>query len=468
MHTTRRQALRTMAGTAAAATALAARPAGAWALSDDVGRIIERDVVVVGGGSSGTYTAVRLRDLGKSVAVVEREDHLGGHCNTYRDPATGLTTDIGVIDFHDLPVVRNYFGRFSIPLVTEDITVTGPNTYADFRTGRTVQGYQPPVPEALETYFGILQQHPYLVNGFNLPDPVPAELLQPFGDFAAANNLGSIVQLAFEYGQGFFNGILGLPTLYILKYFGLNVVESILTNSFLSTPNHDNIALYQAATKFLGQDALLSSSVVAAGRDADGVVLLVDGPEGPLVVKAGKLVITVPPLPGALAPFGLDATESALFGKFRHANYYAALLSLPGVEDGLTVNNVAPDTLYNLPPLPATYAISGSNIPGLFAAWLGTPYTFGDAEARCSIIDAIGRLQAAGSLPATKPSFVDFSSHSPCELTVSAADIAGGFYNSLNALQGHRNTYWNGAAFDVHDSSLLWEFTETLLPSIAA
>jgi hypothetical protein len=84
------------------------------------------------------------------------------------------------------------------------------------------------------------------------------------------------------------------------------------------------------------------------------------------------------------------------------------------------------------------------------------------------IVEAIGRLQAGGTLPATHPSFVDFSSHSPCELTVSAADIAGGFYRSLYSLQGHRSTFWNGAAFHVHDSSLLWRYTETLLPAIAA
>ena len=144
------------------------------------------------------------------------------------------------------------------------------------------------------------------------------------------------------------------------------------------------------------------------------------------------------------------------------------LLSLPGVSDTLTVQNVAPETAYNLPPLPATYAISASNIPGLFAAWLGTPQTLCDADAQALIIEAIDRLQAAGTLPATHPSFVDFANHCPCELTVSATDIAGGFYSSLYSLQGHRNTFWNGAAFHVHDSSLLWRYSETLLPEIAA
>ncbi len=465
---TRRQALKLVAGTAAAATAMSARPAAAWASGEDAGRIIERDVVVVGGGSSGTYTAVRLRDLGKSVVVVERKDRLGGHCETYRDPATGLTTDIGVIDFHDLPVVRDYFGRFDVPLVTANDQGTGTTAFADFRTGQVVQGYTPPVPAALGAYYGILQRYPYLATGFDLPDPVPAELLQPFGDFVAANDLGSIVQLVFEYGQGFFNGILQLPTLYILKYFGLNVVESILTNSFLTTPDHDNSRLYEKATAFLGSDVLLQSNVIAASRDAEGVVLVTDTPGGPVVIKARKLVITAPPLPGALTPFGLDATECSLFSRFQSANYYAALLSLPGVPHDLTVQNIGADTPYNLPPLPAIYVLSASNIPGLFDAWMGTPQPLSDADARTTIVEAIARLQAAGTLPATKPSFVDFSSHSPCELTVSAADIAGGFYRSLNALQGHRSTFWNGAAFHVHDSSLLWQFTETLLPSIAA
>jgi Flavin containing amine oxidoreductase len=469
MQPTRRQALRTMAaGTAAAATALAARPAAAWASSPDVGRIIERDVVVVGGGSSGTYTAVRLRDLGKSVAVVESKDHLGGHVNTYRDPATGLTTDFGVMEFHDLPLVRDYFGRFGVPLVHASQQSTGTTAFADFRTGQAIAGYTPPIPTALGTYFEILQKYPYIATGWDLPDPVPAELLQPFGDFVAANNLGSIVQLVFEYGQGFFNGLLGLPTVYILKYFGLGVVGSILSDSFLTTPDHDNIRLYQQATAFLGDDVLLSSTVVAAGRGAEGVALLTDTPQGLAVIKARKLVITIPPLPGALAPFGLDGTEFPLFSRFQHANYYAALLSLPGVSDSLTVQNIGADTPYNLPPLPAIYAIMPSGIPSLFGAWLGTPQPFSDAAARTNIVAAIGRLQAAGTLPATQPRFVDYASHTPCELTVSASDIAGGFYRSLFSLQGHRSTFWNGAAFHIHDSSLLWQFTESLLPQIAA
>lgn len=39
--------------------------------------IITKDVAIIGGGASGTYAAVRLReDLKKSIVVIERENRL--------------------------------------------------------------------------------------------------------------------------------------------------------------------------------------------------------------------------------------------------------------------------------------------------------------------------------------------------------------------------------------------------------
>ncbi|KAH6972561.1 hypothetical protein EDB80DRAFT_693572 [Ilyonectria destructans] len=40
-------------------------------------KVIERDVCIIGGGSSGTYAAVRLIDDGLSVAVIEMKGQLG-------------------------------------------------------------------------------------------------------------------------------------------------------------------------------------------------------------------------------------------------------------------------------------------------------------------------------------------------------------------------------------------------------
>jgi hypothetical protein len=466
---TRRQVIMGAAGAGAAAGLGAFSPGTAFASEGSAhgrGAVIERDVVVIGGGSSGTYTAVRLTDLGKSVVVVEATDRLGGHTQTYTDPATGLTTDIGVVVFHDLPIVRDYFGRFDVPLVVPSEGGGSP-VYADFRTGAVVPGYTAPVPTGLEAYFGILEQYQYLVAAYDLPDPVPAQLLQPFGDFVAANNLGSIVQLVGQYAQGFAN-LLEMPTVYLLKYFGYNVVQSLFTGDFLSTPNHDNSALYEAATTYLGSDVLFNTTVVAGERDAGGVELVAVGPQGPVTIRAGKIVITVPPLPRLLEAFGLDGTEAGLFGRFRQGNYYTGLLRLPGVPDSTEVQNIGGDTQYNLAPLPALYALSPSSVPGLFDVKFGSDVPLPDAVVRQQILGSVARLVSAGTIPATRPEFVDYSSHAPYELTVSASDIASGFYSRLYGLQGRRSTFWNGAAFQAHDSTLLWQYAETLLPQIAA
>lgn len=40
--------------------------------------ILYRDVAVIGGGASGTYAAIRLQEEGKTVALLEKQNRLGG------------------------------------------------------------------------------------------------------------------------------------------------------------------------------------------------------------------------------------------------------------------------------------------------------------------------------------------------------------------------------------------------------
>jgi heterodisulfide reductase subunit A-like polyferredoxin len=37
-------------------------------------RVIEKDVIVIGAGAAGAHAAVRLRDMGQKVVVIEKED----------------------------------------------------------------------------------------------------------------------------------------------------------------------------------------------------------------------------------------------------------------------------------------------------------------------------------------------------------------------------------------------------------
>jgi hypothetical protein len=427
--------------------------------------VLRRDVCVIGGGSAGTYTAVRLGDLGRTVVVVEGKDRLGGHTETYHDPVTGGTVDIGVIVFEDEPLVRSYFGRFGVGLSPIG-GLAGSTTYVDFRTGRPVD-YAPPSPTALPAYYQFIGQYGPIDTVFELPDPVPHDLVAPFSEFVAKYDFGSVVPLVFGYGQGIGN-ILDLPALYSINTFGQGVVRNILAGSFLTTTAHNNSLLYERATAHLGADVLLRSQVLRVGRHPSGVRVLVATPDGPRLIVADKLVVTIPPLLRNFAGFDLDATERAVFGQFISGAYYTGVARLSGLPDGVGLDNAAAETPYHLPPLPGLYGVSPTGIPGLYNVKFGSPSPLPDTQVRRSIRAEIERVATAGTYPVVFHDLAVYSSHTPFELHVTAQAIAAGFYRRLNALQGRNRTYYSGAAFHSHNSTRIWAGTERVLPSIAA
>ncbi|GGK97999.1 NAD(P)/FAD-dependent oxidoreductase [Mangrovihabitans endophyticus] len=448
--------------TAGATPVTAAEAAGAT--------VVTRDIAVIGGGATGTYAAIRLRDEGRSVAVIEQQDRLGGHTHTYTDPATGAHVDIGVVVWHDLPLVRDWFARFDVPLEKANFDIPGQESLAvDYRTGKPVTGWTPPDPSAgLAAYAEQLARYPYLEAGFDLPDPVPADLLLPFGEFVRKYNVDSAVNMIFNFGQGL-GDLLRQPTLYVFKNFGLDILRNLQVG-FLTTSRHDNSELYRKARAELGEDALLCSTVVAADRDAAGHAnLLVRGPSGIRLIRARKLLMTIPPKLDNLRGFDVDRTERRLFGQFRNSGYYTGVLRGTGIPDNLSIDNIAQHTPYHLPPLPGVYSISPTGVPGLHNVKYGSPGSLPAHHVKADILASIRRMRAAGTIDGSgRPEFAVFASHTPFELTVPTSAIAAGFYRELSALQGHNSTFWTGAAFHTHDSSLLWQFTESLLPRLTA
>ncbi|EDO02409.1 hypothetical protein SS1G_04885 [Sclerotinia sclerotiorum 1980 UF-70] len=173
---------------------------------------IDRDVVVIGGGSSGTYAAISLLDAGKTVAVIDNQDRMGGHTNTYTDPKTGLTGDYGVSVFHNIEIVKTYAARLNVTLKVSG-TSTLSTVYADFRTGLENTTYSTAsFTTGLALYMAQLQKYPYVETGFDLPNPVPEDLLLTFGDFAIKYNLGNdFLGFLFSFAEGL-GDLLSKPT----------------------------------------------------------------------------------------------------------------------------------------------------------------------------------------------------------------------------------------------------------------
>jgi hypothetical protein len=434
---------------------------------------IIRDVCIIGGGSGGTYPAIRLQQMGKSVVVVEREAVLGGHTNTYIDPVTGAPIDYGVVEWEDIPVVRNYFAYLGVALTTVDTNAPSPfvNDFADFASGTIIPSSAIPQGNpavAFATYLAQLAKYPYLNDGFDLPSPVPHHLLLPFGDFIKRYQLDGLAYIAFQYTQGMGN-MLAQPTLYILKLINTEVVGGIF-NHFLTTAQHNNHELYDKALSKLGSDALLNSTVLRIDRSKDDCIrAVVSTPSGLKLIKAKKLLIAIPPKLHNLGFLDLDGDERYLFRQFNSSYYWTSIVRNSGVPDNTSLNNIAPAAPEGIPAMPGIYTILASGVPGLHQVYYGSPYPIPSHKVKSDILSTIASLvKAAGFPPAPGPaSFAAFSDHSPFALTVSTDAIKGGFYRKVNALQGKHQTWWTGAAWQAEDSSLIWNFTEyNILPQL--
>lgn len=425
--------------------------------------IITRDVCIIGGGSAGTYAAIRLRQMNQSVVVVEKEDHLGGHVNTYDDPITETAVDYGVLYYENLPVVRDYFDHFDIEL--EKISILEQNSTqhrVDLRTGTPVGPAEGNMLLALAAYTAQLLKYPYLNTGFNLPYPVPPDLLLPFGDFVKKYNLEGAVDIIAMFNQGT-GDMLQQTTLYMLKYFGLDVVQSAL-GGFLIPASHNNSELYGAAREELGEDALLNSIVTYTYRNEEReyAYAVVETPSGAKVIRARKLIIAIPPRLDLLKGMDLDEFERGLFGQFNNTCYYTALTRIPGFPEDIQIVNRATDTLYQLPPQPAVYVINTTRAPRLFTILYGSKDHMTEAEVKGNMTRSVMQLRNTG-LQIEPPEFVQYSDHSPFLLTVPPDAIRNGFYRHLNDLQCHRKTYYMSATFNTQASAQIWSFIDGLL-----
>lgn len=429
----------------------------------DPADVIVRDIAIVGGGATGTYAAIRLQqDFNKSVVVVERETKLGGHTHTYHDPVSSSTIELGVVAFHNLPLVHGFFSRFDIPLTK--LFFNSSLASIELRTGRPV--YIPASLNATERTFEIwnrqLMRFPSLDEGYIFPLPLPDDLLRPFGQFARIYNLTAIIPFIWIIDQGI-GDLLNLPTLYVMKSFGPQMLRS-LSSGFLATTRQNNHEIYEKALVSLQptKSVLLSSSVVVMERDNLGSYghAIVDTPSGRKLLRVKQFISTIPPKPDLLAGFDLDNEETRLFSHFKHIDYFSGILRNTPIAQKTTLSNRATDpfTLY-LPRLPATYTLGPTNVPScLTSVKFGSNISMSVAQIQSQIIAETSRV-----IPGKHAEFEAFINHGPYALRVSSESIRSGFYQSLNDLQGRRRSFWTGAAWHTHDSSLLWNFTETII-----
>lgn len=261
------------------------------------------------------------------------------------------------------------------------------------------------------------------------------------------------------------------PTLYVVKNFGTPVVEGFLNNTFFDPLPFNNSLLYGDAAELLGNDVVLTSTVVEATRSNFGISLVVENFQtgARTLVSAKRLLVASQPSIQNLAVFGLDAQEKAVFNTWSYATVYTAVLKTNLIPDSTSVSFITPANSTNANPYSFTITWNGAS--GYFWLVFGSSVNLSEDEAKEAIVAQMTTVYDSGQFPPIGSStpiseVVAISNHSQVEWGQSVEQLKAGFIHDLYALQGHKDTWYTGGLWCPDYSSNVWAFTDTILPKL--
>ncbi|OTA63777.1 hypothetical protein K449DRAFT_421857 [Hypoxylon sp. EC38] len=424
---------------------------GQWA------QVIEKDVCIVGGGSSGVHAAVSLFDMDRTVAIIERNDHLGGHCETWTDPISVVPVDYGVVIHQPLQEVYDFFNKFNISLLNmSSVPWNEPGDPANAS-----------LPAA--AYFPTT-----LLHGYDLPDPVPEDLIIPFGAFLEKHNLTAVIPTYYQFSQGMGN-LLDIPTIYAVKYFNLGDLQA-LSQGYLTAADGDTSKLYRKAGDYVGPSSIFLQSTIVSTRRQNTTsgnleLLISTKAEGLRLLSCKQALLTIPQTLMSLGGWDLSAEEYVVFSQYVNANgYWTGLVTNVGLSPTTTYWNAAATTPFQIPVLPGLYVLTPVGVvDNVWEVKFGSPTAdLSDDQVRAYIQAQIRTLRSVNNVTSAKePSFLAFSSHTTFQIQIAPEAIRDSFFRNLTSLQGGfgGRMFYSSAAFHTPYSALLWRFNqEVVLP----
>ena len=340
-----------------------------------------------------------------------------------------------------------------------------------FTSERALPSRSPTDPVALGTaigtYLQILEtQFPYLDSGFNLPNPVPADLLNSFGDFVTKYGLEAMVPTVFAFAEGLGN-ILENPCNLRTEELRSERRQRD-RDQLVCARSHRNAVALRRRRGVLGERR--DRQCADPGGNA-GAITSKFSPKRPTAPCASK------PASWSLrfrrrfptwqcwrrtpssSPCSAASTQTTT----------QRLCTVRWHSSGRRRHQRGREHALQLPPLPGMYGLQATEVPNYFVGLFGSATWLPDDLVKAAMVSSLQNVASSGIYPEMKFESIDvFSSHAPFNMMVSANDIAAGFYSKVNALQGHNHTFYTSAAFQTNDSSLIWQFTQGLLPQIVA
>jgi hypothetical protein len=408
--------------------------------------------------------------------------------NSFDDPTDGTTYDFGVQSYLDYLDAKAFFEKWGFPVQDNPRITYNKTQYIDFKTGEIIEDYIPPArdaqSEALNDFLQLVEKYDSLLiptyDGFingNESKEVPDELLLDFKSFAIKHNLEAALPIIFEVtglGSGDFLGDL---TISAMQTFGTLIAESFVGGRQTFVPvSGRNQNLYDAIAKAAGDNVWYKSEVVKSTRRDDGVILKVKTPKGTKTVEAKRLLIAIPPIIDNMKVFDLDDEEREVFSTFEYSKVHCGIVRHPSLPECNRLDNTpaaaAPSNYTAFPDMPFVGRFDcmkhGSN--NFRVMVMGEP-PFNQKDAVKEVHKAVRQMAKAGTI---KPlgdeevEIVAWADHGFQHLHVSAEDYRDGFIPRFLAQRGKRNTYYSGAAWSAHFTTMVWAANEVMYPKLLA
>ena len=400
---------------------------------------------------------------------------------TYKDPVTGAPFEYGVQSYIKYPGAEEFVNRLNISTFSPPPPPTRPaSRNIDFVTGKALDNFVAPsnFTAALTAYLKQCERYENITlpGYWNFPtkDKIPSDLLLDFGDFVKKYNLEAIVPQISSVTSNGLGDITTKPTLFVMQSFPAPMARAFLggPSTFVPT-SRNNTEIYARIGSLLSGDVLYSTVAIRAERSANGVELLVRGKNGTTIVRAKRLLVAFEPVPDSMESLELDAKEWDVHTKWRYSNVFAGIVKHPSLPFNTTLVNLptaaAPNNYLERPQTPFLWRFDYMGTPGWRILATGD-----ESLTRDGLVDLVkenvNTLVKQGVLPTSNSSakvdFVELADHGAMHLRVTSKDLRDGFIQALYALQGYRSTWYTGSAWTAQYSSIVWAFTDTLLPRL--
>lgn len=391
--------------------------------------MINRDakIGIIGAGCSGITAAYYLNKAGfKHITIIEREDRVGGKCCTinYKDKTYELGAMMGVSTYKNIIDIM------------KDLKIKngGPVLYRGFYDcdGKKVQQIKrndseefrkqyKKLPHILEEYKGILK--PGLTK-------VDKRLCVTFSEWCENNDIPLMKEIYrppfTAFGYGFIDEI---PAAYVLKFLDYNTLQEFIKITHLITWVDGAQSLFEKLAQSF--DIRLSSQVIKILRDKKVKV------ETDIETSEFDKLIIATPLDETKYFMDLSEEESSLFSQIQYVNFkvFAFILDNVPKVSGFIPGYLNREHAGHL--MVWYYRWQNSEVNDLITVYSIAKEGMSTRECKNIIEEDLKRMGVAVHGLYTHKSWKYFP-HVSCD------NMASGFYDKLEAMQGTRNTYYAG------------------------